>query len=270
LLVSAHGALGALPFALLVPDARRQGFLADRIAVTRLPGALRRSSAMTRASALTFFAMGDTGIQPGNDSLAMRGGRVEGLDRLPRLAQASGELQDIAAAIGARAPVILTGQAATEQAFTQFTIQPGSVVAFATHGLVSGEFEGLREPALVLSAAGNDDGLLTASEISRMDIPAAWVILSACNTAAGSGPDAPSLSGLAQAFILAGADNILATHWPVRDDVARAITSGTMRHNGKGAAPAEALRLAIADWRKAHPQEAGHPGLWAAFELVRP
>lgn len=198
----------------------------------------------------------------------MRGGRVIDFDALPALPDAAGELADLARAIGADSPLILTGEAATEEALRTARVAPASVLAFATHGLVSGEVEGLREPALLLSAAGADDGLLTASEIARLDLPARWVVLSACNTAAGAGPDAPGLSGLAQAFIMAGADEILATHWPVRDDMARLIATGTLRAAASGQAPAEALRASILAARESGRPQASHPALWGAFELV--
>lgn len=267
--VSAHGPLGAVPFALLASEEQGKSFLIDQMDVTRLAGAPRRDTSAGAPPAARMLGLGGAGSGAIARSEAVRGGKVEGLDRLPPLPEAAGELAKIAEAVNDRQPVILTGPAATESALFLQKIERGTVVAFATHGLVSGEFEGLSEPALFLNPAGKDDGLLTASEIARLDLPASWVILSACNTAAGSGPDAPSLSGLAQAFILAGADTVLATHWPVRDDVASAVSAGTLRHAGKGAAPAEALRLSLADWRKSA-REKAHPALWAAFEVVRP
>ncbi len=267
LLVAANDALGALPFAVLVPDAKTTGYLIDRVAISRLPGAPQEERA-TALPSPQLFAMGDAVQSAGNTASVVRGGRAEALASLPALPQAAAELRDLALAVGARDPQILTGNQATKAALQAAKIAPGTVVAFATHGLVTGEIEGLREPALQLSAAGSDDGLLTASEISRMDIPASWVVLSACNTAAGSGPDAPSLSGLAQAFILAGADNILATYWPVRDDVARALSSGTVRHAAAGSSAAEALRQSMADLRKGPLPDAQSPRQWAAFELI--
>lgn len=268
LLVAANDALGAMPFAVLVPDAKATGYLIDRVAISRLPGAPQEEHTAALPSS-QFFAMGDA-LQAarGTSDTALRGGRAEALAKLPALPQAAAELNDLALAVGARAPQILTGVRATKAALQSAKIAPGTVVAFATHGLVTGEIEGLREPALLLSAADGDDGLLTASEISRMDIPASWVVLSACNTAAGSGSDAPNLSGLAQAFILAGADNILATYWPVRDDVARALSSGTLRHAAAGSSPAEALRQSMRDLRKGQLADAQSPRQWAAFELI--
>jgi CHAT domain-containing protein len=85
------------------------------------------------------------------------------------------------------------------------------VVHFATHGLLAGEAEAIAaakaEPALILTppdeASEEDDGLLTASEVALLRLDADWVILSACNTAAGDATfGAESLAGLARAFFL--------------------------------------------------------------------
>jgi hypothetical protein len=48
-----------------------------------------------------------------------------------------------------------------------------------------------------------DDGLLTASEVAQLKLNADWVVLSACNTAAGDKLGAEALSGLARAFFYA-------------------------------------------------------------------
>lgn len=263
LYLAANGALGAVPFAALAPRESGRELLVDRMAIARLPGAagLARSSDAGAVTAMTGFGAPDGGA---GDPLALRG-----LPALAPLPEAARELRDIAAAAGIAEPLILTGAQATEAALRSAQVRKGGVLAFATHGLVSGEVEGLREPALVLGAGQGDDGLLTASEIARLNLPARWVILSACNTAASAGPDAPGLSGLAQAFMLAGAGDILATHWRVRDDVARAITAETMRAAAAGAPPADALRSAILALRKGGLPGAGHPALWAAFEVIQ-
>ena len=65
-------------------------------------------------------------------------------------------------------------------------------MAFATHGLVPGDVDGLPQPALALSAtdvAGvKGDGLLTMGKILALKLDADWVVLSACNTAAAPAP----------------------------------------------------------------------------------
>jgi CHAT domain-containing protein len=79
--------------------------------------------------------------------------------------------------------------------------------------------KGLGEPALLLSLpkkpSESDDGLLTASEVAQLEFNADWVVLSACNTAAGDKPGAEALSGLAWAFFYAGARALLVSHWKV-------------------------------------------------------
>src|SRR5262249_14920909 len=80
------------------------------------------------------------------------------------------------------------------------------------------------EPALILTppprATDEDDGLLTASEIAQLKLDADWVVLSACNTAAGesSKPGTEALSGLARAFFYAGVRALLVSHWAVNSE----------------------------------------------------
>ena len=275
LFVSANGALGALPFAVLVPDAAKDAFLVDTVAIGRLPGPPRVAAGDAMTPAAILFGMGAIGGSGAVDAMPeampeiMRGGDGGLLVDLPPLPNAAGELAALASGFAADRQTILLGADATERALAEARIAPGSVLAFATHGLVSGEVEGLREPALLLHRDDADDGLLTASEIAVLDLPAQWVILSACNTAAAAGPDAAGLSGLAQAFITAGAANVLATHWPVRDDIAAAISVATLREAAGGLAPAQALRAAMLAVRgDARIEGAAHPAMWAPFEVV--
>lgn len=64
-----------------------------------------------------------------------------------------------------------------------------------------------------MKATEADDGLLTASEVARLKLNAEWVVLSACNTAAGDKPGAEALSGLARAFFYSAARALLVSHW---------------------------------------------------------
>jgi hypothetical protein len=63
-------------------------------------------------------------------------------------------------------------------------------------------------PGLILTPpaeqADTDEGYLSASEVAALKLDADWVILSACNTAAGARQGAKALSGLARAFFYAG------------------------------------------------------------------
>lgn len=149
------------------------------------------------------------------------------------------------------------------------------VLSFATHGLIAGEI-GAGDAALVLTpprvATDTDDGLLTAAEIAQLRLDAELVILSACNTAAGSGDGGEGLSGLASGFFLAGARSLLVSHWPVYSDAATRLTEAMLTEAtlNPGISHAEALRramLALAEASDADDRQR-HPAWWGPFMLV--
>ena len=189
------------------------------------------------------------------------------------------ELKCVARSLGAPPSSLVLGKDMTEAAVKKLPLDHYRVVHFATHGLLAGETERFTrthaEPALLMTppstATEEDDGLLTASEIAGLRLDADWVVMSACNTAAGDKPGAEPLSGLAKAFFYAGARALLVSHWPVNTNAATLMTSRTfaeLRRN-KSIGRAEAFRramLALID-DKQRPW-AGHPSVWAPFVVV--
>jgi len=148
------------------------------------------------------------------------------------------------------------------------------VVHFATHGTLAGEISGTSEPGLIFTPpkeqTETDDGFLSASEVAALKLDADWVILSACNTAAGGAKGAEALSGLARAFIYAGARALLVSHWAV-DSAAtvKLITSavGTITRDPK-VGRAEALRRAMLAMIDGSDPKQAHPAYWAPFVVV--
>ena len=132
-------------------------------------------------------------------------GMLRGLPRLPETAD---ELKAVAAKLGASISDIHLQKDASETTVKRARLAEYNVVYFATHGLVAGDVKGLGEPALALSIpklqSELDDGLLTASEVAQLKLNADWVVLSACNTAAGDKPGAEALSGLAPPSFMPG------------------------------------------------------------------
>ncbi len=289
------GPLASVPMGLLVTrrlpdDARLAGD-----ALRRQPWLLRRQAVATptslrllgeggddhRSGVVRFAGIGAPQLAPVDSRVAMadgiarvlRSGTLDAasLRSLPDLPDAADELQRMRTAFG-REALMLTGSGATEAKVRALDLTPFNVIAFATHGLVSGELRGVSEPGLVLTPVSDDagnDGLLTASDVAELRLDADWVILSACNTAAGDSPGAPLYSGLARAFVHAGARALLLSHWQVRDDVAARLSVQTVQGNRDGLGRAEALRraqLRLIDDRSV--AGAAHPALWAPFALV--
>jgi CHAT domain-containing protein len=122
---------------------------------------------------------------------------VEAIRSAAPLPETADELCAVGRTLGADRQEILLGARATESAIKALsaagTLKTYRVVHFATHGLLAGDTENLArivaEPAQLLTPpeipSEDDDGLLTAPEIARLEFAADWVILSACNTAAG-------------------------------------------------------------------------------------
>jgi len=143
------------------------------------------------------------------------------LDLLPRLPDTRLEIQAIATTLGAdMTNDIFLGINASEHNAKTKNLSGYKIISFATHGLLPGDLNGLTEPALALSSPlitgdKGDDGLLTASEILNLKLNADWVVLSACNTAAGNGQGAETVFGLSQSFFYAGSRALLVSNWPV-------------------------------------------------------
>lgn len=203
-----------------------------------------------------------------------RSGRpaMTSIAELPALPSAASELRQLADALPGSRDLLLIGPAAAEENFKRADLEQADLIAFATHGLVGGEVRDLWEPALLLGTNDPDsgeDGLLGASEIARLKLRADWVILSACNTAAGDGTGGPVFSGLATAFSQAGAKALMLSHWRVRDDAAARLSVETVRGAGSGLGRAEALRraqLALMGDRRL--DQAAHPATWAPFVII--
>ena len=156
---------------------------------------------------------------------------AEALSPLPETAD---ELRAIAKKLGARPDDIKLGEAATVTNVKHARLTDYHVIYFATHALVAGEVEKFAkvkaEPALVLSIPDKpteeDDGLLRASDVAMLKMNADFVVLSACNTAAGDKPGAEALSGLARAFFYAGARSLIVSNWEVDSDSTVALMTG--------------------------------------------
>jgi CHAT domain-containing protein len=148
------------------------------------------------------------------------------------------------------------------------------IVHFATHGALAGQVGGNSEPGLILTppntATERDDGYLSASEITTLKLDADWVILSACNTAAGGAEGAEALSGLARAFFYAGARALLVSHWAVASHATVKLITGAVKRmaSDNAVGRAEAMRqsmLALIDKGEAYET---HPAFWAPFVVV--
>lgn len=158
-------------------------------------------------------------------SFETRGGvaNVAHVKKQAPLPETADELCAVAKDLKVDARDIRLGTAATEREVKRLSasgeLARYRMIHFATHGVLAGELDRDREPGLILTppktANEEDDGYLSASEIASLKLDADWVVLSACNTAAGAADSAEALSGLGRAFIYAGARALLVSRWAI-------------------------------------------------------
>jgi hypothetical protein len=76
------------------------------------------------------------------------------MSRLPRLLETAAEISAMARAMGADpASSVFLGEAASEGQVKAMDLSDARVIAFATHGLVPGDLNGLAQPALALTSS---------------------------------------------------------------------------------------------------------------------
>jgi CHAT domain-containing protein len=212
---------------------------------------------------------------------------LEVLKMFDRLEGTRDELEAVGTALKADKADLFLGAAASEATVKHLSEQGRlaeyKVVYFAMHGIEAnaafGKFSvGNAEPSLVMTvpsaASAIDDGLLSTSEIAELRLNADWVVLSACDTAAGESASAEALSGLARAFFYAGARSLIVTQWGASDLDTKAVMTRTFSETA--ADPkirrSEGLRRAmLARIEGATTEDKkwdSYPGYWGPFELV--
>lgn len=293
LIVATEGPLASVPLATLLtapPVATAPpAWLVHRMAVTQIPSAssllsLRRGPAPTPASK-ALLGFGDplfrlaapAGAPRTGQALSQAAGQYDAewgfrYADVPPLPETRAELLALARALGADAQTdLLLGAQATRAAVLQANLMDRRVVAFATHGLMPGELPGISRPALAMAANAEpqESPLLELDDVLTLRLNAQWVLLSACNTAAGERGQG-AMSGLVRGFFFAGTRSVLATHWAVESESAAALSVATLTPQGQAPqARAESLRqaqLAMLEGRLGGGRWQ-HPYYWAPYAL---
>jgi CHAT domain-containing protein len=221
-----------------------------------------------------------TGKRRGVLPLSLRSGLADGGEirsQVP-LPETADELCAVARDLRVSDKDICLGNRATEAEVKRLSetgeLSKYRIIHFATHGALAGQASGSSEPGLILTpptvATERDDGYLSASEVAALRLDADWVILSACNTAAGSAEGAEALSGLARAFFYAGARALLVSHWAVASDATVKLITGAVGRmtSDKKMGHPEAMRQSMLTLIDNGDAYEAHPAFWAPFVVV--
>ncbi|NEQ66763.1 MAG: CHAT domain-containing protein [Symploca sp. SIO2D2] len=183
-------------------------------------------------------------------------------EQLSNLPHAEIEAKEIAKFLNTQP---LTGNNATKAAIVP-KLPQARFIHLATHGVLD-DFKGIGTPgaiALAPSSTGEvNDGLLTAGELFEIKLNAELVVLSACKTGQGE-ITSDGVIGLSRSLIAAGVPSIIVSLWSVPDAPTADLMTRFYQHLAQNNNKAEALRQAMLDTMKEHP----NPKDWAAFTLI--
>ncbi len=275
------GALWNVPFQALHQGER--GYLLEQYAVSYVPSlsvlremerksdAIRKHHRPTNARAdtkSTLLAMGNPTLNGYTVAKVRVARRDEPLGPLP---DAEKEVNFLGRLYGPGS-LVLIGQHAQE-ATMKTEADKYKVLHFATHAILDD-----RNPLyshILLSRTENDqneDGLLEASELMKLDLNAELAVLSACETARGHIAAGEGIIGMSWALFVAGSPSAIVSQWKV--DSARSselmieFHSNWLRKRGAGKTTmtkSEALRQAAL---KVFRSSYNHPVYWAGFILI--
>jgi CHAT domain-containing protein/tetratricopeptide (TPR) repeat protein len=196
------GPLFGLPFGAL-PDAEGRALLATR------------TVAIAPSLRTLFAASARLGTFTPSTVLAIGDGHDPSTTALPKLPRADSE----AAAVGRLYPhgIVLTGAEATKRRFLQ---TPADIIHFAGHSVMNESYPMYSRMLFAPEPATGDSGWLLGTEIAPDRFSAtAVVMLATCEGAAGRPVEGEGAVSLARAFFAAGVPAVVASLWPVDDDL---------------------------------------------------
>ncbi|WAS05963.1 tetratricopeptide repeat protein [Gloeomargaritales cyanobacterium VI4D9] len=123
---------------------------------------------------------------------------------------------------------------------------------------------GLAFSGFNMRQGGGDDGVLTALEITGMDLRGTQLaVLSACETGLGDVQSGEGVYGLRRAFTLAGAQSQVMSLWRVDDNATKDLMVNYYQRLAKGEGRGEALRQAQLAMLRS--QNYAHPKYWSGI-----
>ena len=114
-----------------------------------------------------------------------------------------------------------------------------------------------------------DDGVLTAQEISRLDLRGVdLVVLSACKTGNGDLNQGEGVFGLQRGFKKAGVQTIVMSLWEVDDEATQILMTAFYDNLLQGQSKRDAFQNAQRTLRQYNNGSYDEPRYWAAFILL--
>lgn len=182
---------------------------------------------------------------------------------LGKLQYSDDEVQEIAA--------LLTGEqwtndAATRQAFLENADQY-AILHMAMHGILNEQYP--MNSALVFSRQNDTTNyFLRAADLYNMQLNAEMVVLSACNTGAGTLQKGEGVRSLARAFSFAGCPSLIASLWSASDKATKDILIEFYKNLKQGMSKDQAMRQAKLAYLDSAPPAYQSPFFWSHLSVI--
>ena len=265
------GALWELPFQALQPQANR--YLIEDAAISYTPSlsVLREMIRLRKhqsGKSPTLLAFGNPALTTEAGARTTASRRDEKLEPLP---EAEKEVRALQALYGAANSRILTGADAREDT-AKAEAGKVDVLHIATHGILN-NLSPMYSRVVLSQGNSNEDGLLEAWEIMKLDLSAEIVVLSACETARGRVSAGEGMIGLTWAFFVAGTPTTVVSQWKVDAAATSELMVDFHRNLRKqisatDASMTRAGSLRAAGLKMLQSERYKHPFYWAGFIVV--
>ncbi len=193
---------------------------------------------LANASSLQLLARGGAAARK-TPNLLLVGNPPQADAAFPVLEKAGDEIQRIAKRFPGRA-TILSGPRATPAAYKAAKPAGYDFVHFVAHGAAARTRP--LDSAVILGLDANRDYRLQARDIAHQTLAARLVTISSCHGAGTTTYAGEGLVGLAWAFLHAGAQQVVAALWAVKDSAAPKLMDDLYAGIRAGRDPAVALR----------------------------
>jgi CHAT domain-containing protein len=140
-----------------------------------------------------------------------------------------------------------------------------AILHFATHGILDAKRSILSSLAFSEDNDSIESNFWQAHEISKIQLNADLVVLSACETGYGEFEAGNGIASLARAFMYAGASSLIVSLWQVNDYATSEIMKNLYANLASGMKKDEALRQAKIQYIKSAKGVFAHPAFWSPF-----
>lgn len=268
LLIIPHKGLNRVPFAALTHHFEQEqvpAILGEALSLVVLPSLTtwaqqHAESAKQKANELVILA--DPFLSSPESSSP---DRTSWSKSLPALHWSRREAQRLHAEFSGIPSRIFLGRQATRANLLSEDARNARILHIATHGYYSDELPD--QVGFTLATQGidgkQDPGFVTFAELNQFKFNNTLVVVNGCQTAMGDTKGSEGVISMARGFLMSGAENVIATLWPVSDRASAEF----MHHFYEALATQQNISLALMTARREmrNTPRFSHPFYWAAY-----